>query len=69
MTKSLLGVVVLLCVLAGTTTGQSQPSIQGVWRPVERVIPRLDDGWRQGGSVGHVTRYVRVSERTVAANC
>ena len=54
MTKSLPGLVILLCVLAGTTTGQSQPSIQGVWRPVERVIPRSTTAGDRVDPFGHV---------------
>ena len=54
MTKSLLGVVVLLCVLTGATAGQSLPSIQGVWRPVERVIPRSTTAGDRVDPFGHV---------------
>ncbi len=54
MTKSVLFVAVLLCALARATVGQPQPSIQGVWRPVERVIPRSTTAGDRVDPFGHV---------------
>jgi len=62
--KSVFGVVVLLCALAGSTDGQSQPSIQGVWRPVERVIPRSTTAGDRVDPFGHVPVGTQTDPRT-----
>jgi hypothetical protein len=44
----------LLVVLAAPMTGQSQPSIQGVWRNIERVIPATTNSADRVDPFGHV---------------
>ncbi len=54
MTKSILGIILVLSAVAASPAGQSQPSIQGVWRPVERVIPRSTTPGDRVDPFGHV---------------